>query len=374
MVDINSTRTLDELDVRPVINASATLTSLGGSLMPPEAIDAMADGARHFVDYQELQAAVGARIAKLTHNDAAYISSGAAAGITLSIAACMTHDNPGLTRSFPDANSFPRNEILVYQSQRNGYDYAASVTGANIIDVIAEPGHLASLITDKTAAVLWFAGSHLRGDTPSLEEIISIAHGARVPVIVDAAAQIPPISNLWSFTHKTGADIAIFSGGKGLRGPQASGLILGKRELIHAIGMNASPHYSIGRPMKVGKEELFGVLAAVEWSLAQNEPAQIDHYENIVNYWVDGLQDIHGIEASRGFPSEAGQPHARTILRVLPSSPMSRDTIHDALWEMTPRIAVLSEGVDILALNPQTLQPGEAEIVLAAVRSVLAEG
>lgn len=368
---MSDTRRLDELGLRPVINAAATLTALGGSLMPPEVVEAMAEGARHFVDYRELQAAVGAKIADLTHNEATYISSGAAAGITLSIAACMTKGNPALVRAFPNADAFPRNEILVYQSQRNGYDYAASVTGVKIIDVMAEPEHLASLVTTRTAAVLWFAGTKLRGDSPPLDEIIAVAHEAGVPVIVDAAAQIPPISNLWHFTRDLGADIAIFSGGKGLRGPQSSGLILGKRELIEAVGMNASPNYSIGRPMKVGKEELFGILAAVEWSLTQDEPAVIQDYEMIVKKWINDLQGLPGVEVSRGFPSEAGQPHARAIVRVLPSSPMTRDEIHDALWEMKPRIAVLSEGEDILALNPQTLQPGEADVVLGALRSVL---
>ncbi|HWV25547.1 MAG TPA: aminotransferase class V-fold PLP-dependent enzyme, partial [Thermomicrobiales bacterium] len=308
---------------------------------------------------------------EITHNEAAYISSGAAAGITLSIAACMTGNDRDLVRAFPDPAAFPRNEVLVYRTQRNGYDYAAAVTGVRMIDVSADPGHLASLIDERTAAILWFAGTRLRGDSPPIEEIVAVAHEAGVPVIVDAAAQIPPIANLWHFTRDCGADIAIFSGGKGLRGPQSSGLILGKRSLIDAVGINASPNYSIGRPMKVGKEELFGILAAVEWSLAQDELSQIESYDQIVRTWTDGLQGLPGIEVSRGFPSEAGQPHARAIVRVLPDSPLTRDAIHDALWERTPRIAVLSEGEDILALNPQTLQSGEAELVLTALRSVL---
>jgi L-seryl-tRNA(Ser) seleniumtransferase len=179
------------------------------------------------------------------------------------------------------------------------------------------------------------------------------------------------VSNLWRFTRDLGADIAIFSGGKGLRGPQSSGLVLGRKSLIEAIAINASPNYSIGRPMKVGKEELFGILAAVEWTLAQDETALIEGYERIVQYWLDGLEGLPGVEITRGFPSEAGQPHARVVIRVLPESSQSRDQIHIALWEMDPRIAVLTEGDDIFTLNPQTIEPGEAEIVLDAVQSVL---
>jgi L-seryl-tRNA(Ser) seleniumtransferase len=361
---------LEELGLRRVINASATLTALGGSLMPPEVVSAMAAGAEQFVDYRALQAAVGTRVAELTHNEAAYISSGAAAGVTLSIAACMTGTDLDLVRRFPDAEAFPRNEVLVYETQRNGYDYAAAVTGARMMDV-AGNDLLAERITEKTAAVLWFAGTRLRGDTPPLEEIIAIAHGAGIPVIVDAAAQIPAVSNLWHFSRNLGADLVIFSGGKGLRGPQSSGLILGRAHLIEVVGLNASPHYSIGRPMKVGKEELFGILAAVEWTLAQDEPAMVASYEETVRYWIDGLRGIPGIEVSRGFPSEAGQPHARAIVRVLPENPLGRDAIQEALWEMDPRIAVWPEGDDMIALNPQTIEPGEGEIVLASLRSVL---
>lgn len=361
----------EELGQRRVINAAATLTALGGSLMPPQVIEAMVAGARQFVDYPALQASVGAKIAEMTRNEAAFVSSGAAAGVTLSIAACMTGTDIRLVRAFPEADAFPRNEILIYRGQRNGYDYAASMTGARLLDVDASPDTLRDLMSERTAAVLWFAGTRLRGDTPELDEIVGIAHATGVPVIVDAAAQVPPVSNLWHFTRDLGADIAIFSGGKGLRGPQSSGLILGRKDLIDAVVINASPNYSIGRPMKVGKEELFGILAAVEWSLSQDEPALLDHYEEIVRYWMDGLEGLPGIEVTRGFPSEAGQPHARAIIRVLPNLALDRDSIKEALWERDPRILVLSAGDDAIALNPQTIETGEEEAVLAAMREVL---
>jgi uncharacterized pyridoxal phosphate-dependent enzyme len=374
MVDISESRTRDwhaELGLRRIINAGATLTALGGSLMPPEVVDAMVAGAETWVDYPALQAAVGERIAEMTHNEACYISSGAAAGITMTIAACMTGTNLDLVMRFPDSDAFPRNEVLVYRTQRNGYDYAASITGARMIDITGDPDGLREHLSERTAAVLWFAGTRLRGDTPDLEQIVAIAHAANVPVIVDAAAQIPPVSNLWHFTRDLGADIAIFSGGKGLRGPQSSGLILGRRALIDAVRLNASPNYSIGRPMKVGKEELFGILAAVEWTLAQDEPAMIAGYEAIVQGWLSALQGLPGVEIRRVFPSEAGQNHARAVVRVLPDSRMSRDEIRAALWDRDPRIAVFPEGDDLFTLNPQVIGPDEANLVAEAVREVL---
>ncbi len=364
----------DELEVRPVINAAATLTKLGGSRMPPPVVAAMAEAAGAFIDLHELHAKVGARLAEVTRNEAAYVSSGAAAGIVLSVAACITGDDPAMIDVFPGLEGVAKTEVVVHASQRNGYDYAARQTGASMIDIGGSAAELDGAITDKTACVLWFAGAHFADGAVPIADVISIAHGRGVPVIVDAAAQVPPISNLWHFTRELGADIAIFSGGKGLRGPQSSGLVLGSPAIIAGCRMNGSPNHSIGRPMKVGKEELCGILAAVEWSLGQDEPALLARYEAIVQSWIaglTGLPDVASVE--RGYPSEAGQPHARAIVHLAPAAGRSRDEIVAALWDRSPRIAVgLVNGQDdAFALNPQTIEAGEEDIVLAAVGEVL---
>lgn len=360
----------ETLGLRPVINASATLTRLGGSRMPPEVVSAMSAAAGAFIDLDEMQARVGQRIAELTRNEAAYVSSGAAAGITLSVAACIAGTDLNRVDAFPYLEGIPRSEVIVYRSQRNGYDYAARQTGARLVEVGPEESDLANAISDRTACILWFAGSHYADGALPLDEIVDIARARGVPVVVDAAAQIPPVSNLWHFTRNLGADIVIFSGGKGLRGPQSSGLILGKRELIEACRVNGNPNHSIGRPMKVGKEELAGVLAAVEWSLAQDEDAILAGYEDAVRLWIDGLTGIPGVSVERGYPSEAGQPHGRAIVRL---TGRSRDDVVAALWNGRPRIAVaaLKDDDTAIALNPQTLEPGEAEIVLRALRTIL---
>ena len=362
---------LDELGLRPVINASATLTRLGGSLMPPPVVEAMVAGARAWVDLPALQRAVGRRIAELTHNEACYISSGAAAGIVVAVASVLAGTDPERIASFPHLTGFDRTEIIIHRAQRNGYDYAARMTGARFVEIEGTPEALEGAITERTGAVLWFAGAHFAQGALPIEQVIGIAHRHGVPVIVDAAAQIPLIANLWRFTRDLGADIAVFSGGKGLRGPQSSGLVLGRADLIEGCIANGSPNYSIGRPMKVGKEELFGILAAVEWSLAQDEAAMLAGYERTVAMWVDGLQGIPGVTVARGYPSEAGQPHSRAIITLGPDAPMRRDDLVAALWSGDPPIAVGEPGPDAIALNPQTLAEGEAEIVLAAVRRVL---
>ena len=363
---------LAELEIRPVINASATLTALGGSLMPAPVRAAMEIGARHFVDLRELQRKVGARLAEMTHNEAAYVSSGAAGGITLAVAGCMAGTDPELIDSFPGPDGFEKNELIIHTSQRNGYDYAARMTGAKIVGIDGTVESFEAAITNHTAAILWFAGAHWAKEALPVEQVIALGKKHGVVVIVDAAAQVPLVENLWHFTRDLGADLAIFSGGKGLRGPQSSGLVLGRADLVKAVAANGAPNYAIGRPLKVGKEELLGCLAAVEWSLAQDEDAMLAGYEATVQMWIDGFHDVPGVVAERGYPSEAGQPHGRAILTIEEDARLDRDALHDALWEQHPRIAVSKIDERQIALNPQTLEPGEAEIVLEAIRGLLA--
>jgi len=361
----------ESLGLRPVINAAATLTKLGGSVMPPPVISAMAAAAQSFVDMHELQRRVGERIAAITHNEACYVTSGAAAGITLTVAACITGDDRTRLGDFPYLDGRPR-EVIVWRSQRNSYDYAARMTGARLREVGPTAAELANACCERTACILWFAGTHYKAGALPLADIVAVARQHAIPVLVDAAAQIPPIANLWRFTGEFGADAVIFSGGKGLRGPQPTGLVLGRRAIIEACRANGSPNHAIGRAMKVGKEELAGILAAVEWSLAQNEPALLASYEEAVICWLSEIGALPGVAVERGYPSEAGQPHSRAIIHLLPSAPLNRDALVTALWEQSPRIAVGTVGADAIALNPQTLQPGEAAIVTAAVKQALA--
>ncbi len=362
-----------ELGIAPVINAAATLTRLGGSRMPPPVVTAMAGAAGAFVDLPDLQRRIGARIAERTGNEAVYITSGAAAGIVVAVAACIAGTDPERIATFPCGGG-EEWEVIVPRSQRNGYDYAARQTGARMIEVGELPAELQAALSERTACILWFAGAHFAAGAPRIEQVLTVAraHG-NVPVLVDAAAQIPPIANLWHFTRELGVDAAIFSGGKGLRGPQSSGLVVGREAIIEGCRANGNPNHSIGRPMKAGKEELVGLLAAVEWALAQDEPAILDGYEQSVRCWVEGLDGIPGVTVERGYPSEAGQPHGRAIVRIGPPCSWTRDEVVGALWARSPRIAVGTSDLDpdAIALNPQTLEPGEDALVLAALREVL---
>lgn len=363
-----------ELGVRPVINAAATLTRLGGSLMPPHVLEAMTEASRHFVDLNELQQRVGERIAALTNNEAAYVCTGAAAGLTLATAACIAGKDPAAIRQLPDLTGL-KDEVIIHRAHRNGYDHAVRQVGVRVVE-IGYPGgtahwELERAITPQTAAIFWFQGAMSGpGDIP-LQDVINIGHAHGVPVIVDGAAQLPPVSNLWNFTQM-GADLAVFSGGKDLRGPQASGLMVGRRDLIEACAVNGSPNHSIGRPMKVGKEEMVGLLAAVQWYLGLDHEGRVGQCEEIVATWNAALNRAPGVIARRDFPNEAGQPLAWCLVTIDPAKAgLTKEEIVAQLWAGEPAIAVASGSGDSFHLNPMTLEPGEENIVLKRLLEIL---
>lgn len=361
-----------DLGIRPLINASATLTRLGGSVMPPEVLEAMQDAARYHIELDDMQRLVGAQIAKLTHNEAAFVATGASAGITLAAAALMAGKNPAFIQQLPDTMGMPKTEFIVHKSHRNGYDHAIRAAGGKVVEIgtalHTHEWELGHAINERTAAIFWFQGAMTGiGDLP-LAKVIEIAKARGVPVIVDAAAQLPPVENLWKFTQM-GATMAIFSGGKDLRGPQASGLCVGSAELISAMAMNGSPNHSVGRGMKVGKEEMAGLLAAVKRYLLLDHEARLLKDERVVAKWNEALCGIPGVCAERSWPNEAGQPLPRT--RVVFDPPYDRDAIIAKLMSGEPAIAVSPGKANDIYLNPMSLEGDEAEIVLNRLIEIL---
>ncbi len=363
------------LRIRTVINGNATLTRLGGSIMPPEVVAAMADAAKHFVDIIELQKRVGEEIAKLTHNEAAYVSCGAAAALTLSTAACITGLDADKREKLPYLDAAMKSEVIVHRHGRVGYDFAVRQVGVTFVEIGNENGttsdELENAITEKTAAIFYFANPGREHLWVPYEEAISIAKRHNVPLIVDAAAQLPPPENLWRFTQR-GADLALFSGGKGLQGPQSSGLIVGKKSLIEAIAFNGPPHPFIGRGMKVGKEEMVGLLAAVEWYLNQDHDKLQQSYEDQVTYYDTVFADFQGVTVHRSFPSEAGQPMPRTEIRFdAEQLGITRDEILQQLAAGEPSIDIAGVGTNGVVINGQTLMPEEVEIIAQRLKEIL---
>jgi uncharacterized pyridoxal phosphate-dependent enzyme len=309
---------------------------------------------------------VGERLAELTHNEAAYVCSGAAAGLVLATAICVTDGNADLIHCFPHIDHL-KNEVIVHHNQRNGYDYAVRQVGVNVIEIGdkngTKPEDLRAAISPKTAAIFWFQGAMTSDLNLPLSEVIQIANEHNIPVIVDAAAQLPPVENLWRFTGM-GAALAVFSGGKDLRGPQSSGLIVGKHSLIKGIPQHGNPNAAIGRPMKVGKEEMMGLLAAVERYLKLDHHAREQYCETTVADWCTTLNQVDGLTAQRDFPNEAGQPLPRCLVTIdAAQCGITRDSMIEQLLQGNPAISVASHNEHQLYLNPMTLETGEERIV-----------
>jgi L-seryl-tRNA(Ser) seleniumtransferase len=366
------------LGVTPVINCATTFTLIGGSIMEPQVAQAMADAAGAFVNINDLQAAVGRRLAELTRNEAAYVSNGAAAGLAIATAACMAGDDPALIARLPSDLNGMKNEVVVHRSQRNWYDIGIRMTGAKLVEIghvlQTQDWELDAAINERTAAVFYFAGPHLNRNTLPLPYVIERAHARGVPVIVDAAAQVPPVSKLWHFTRDLGADLAVYSGGKALRGPQNSGLCVGSADLVRKMQYVGPPNQRFGRALKVGKETMIGLLAAVEAFVNRDHEADAQQWSDTVNAWLTTWSTAApaGVQVTREETLGEGVPIPRVVLGLSDQAEWSQDELIERLRAGDPPIEVVRNGTNGIALTPYLLQDGEADIVSTRVRDMLA--
>lgn len=260
-----------ELGVTPVVNGAGTYTVLGGSLMYPEVIEAMRLGNEKFVDMNELEVAAGKKMAELCKMPPGYtglVTAGAAAALLVGYAAILTGDNPDYIKQIPDLTGMPKSEVIIQKSHRYPFDHQVRQTGVKLVEVETRE-ELIAAINPRTAA-LHFTNLFNEEGRVKVDEFVRIAHQHNLPAFNDAAADTPPISRLWKYTHM-GYDLVTISGGKDIRGPQAAGLLMGREELIANALLNMSPQEdTIGRPCKVGKEEICGMLKALEMFVASD--------------------------------------------------------------------------------------------------------
>ena len=372
----------EKLGVRTLINAVGNGTAIGGSIMRPEVFAAMEQASHSFVRLPELLDKAGRRVAELAGVEAAYITSGAAAGVTVAVAACMTGRDDAKVHQLPNTDGL-KDEVIIQVMQRNFYELMIRLAGARLIEVgLANqtyPWHIESAINEQTAAIVHFVAYSPPQDLP-IETVIEIAHKHGLPVIVDAAAELPPFSNLRRYADM-GADLTIFSGGKGLRGPQSSGLILGRKDLIAACAMHSNPNHGVGRPAKVGKEEIIGLVTALELFASEEfAQAELESYEERTAFIVEALSHTPGVVAYRetappsylsnlsgAAPEGVPVAHVEWLEATIPKS---KDEVRQELAEGSPAImAALSPKGIILA--PHTLQPGEERIVADRVAQLL---
>jgi uncharacterized pyridoxal phosphate-dependent enzyme len=362
----------EELGIKRVINAWGPMTVIGGSRMLPEVLAAMAEAGRAFVDLNELHQKAGARIAQLIGVEGCYIVTGCAAGLTIATAAIVAGTDPARIDRLPDTTGM-KNEIVVQRSHRNGYDHAVRQVGVKLIEIgggrSTHRWELENAINANTAAVFHTYASWTFDLPIKLSEVVEVAHAKGVPVIVDAAAEVPPLKNLRGLSA-TGADVVVFSGGKGLRGPQATGLVLARPEIIRACAANGSPNHSIGRPMKVGKEEIVGMVRAVELYLKQDHEAVYDRWRSQLSFIEWALAGLPGVTTER---TEAAYSEGIPATRVAIDPDVagrSALALAQTLADGEPGIRVAADEKAITVV-PQFLEEGEEEIVAERLRQAL---
>jgi len=371
----------EKLGVTKIINAAGTYTALTASIMPPAVQAAVAQAAQHPVRLAELQKAAGEYIAKRLQCEAALVTAGAASGLTLATAACVTRGHADAIGKIPVDLSGLKNEVIVQKAHRNDYDHALLNCGVRLVEV-ETPAEYERAFSEKTAMAHFFNAA--AEGSISREDWVRVAHSHQVPCLNDAAADVPPISNLWDYS-RMGFDLVTFSGGKGMRGPQNAGLLLGRKDLIGAAAANAMPiSATIGRGMKVAKEEIVGMVAAVDWFLSQTDEGMEAEFTARARRIADHLKAIPGLRSRIAIPPVANRvPHLvltydQGRVRISPTE------VADALRQGSPCIELNpatgqknAHGVtgdeDAIVVGVWMLQPGEDLIVAQRLQEVLSK-
>ncbi len=366
----------EELGITRVINAGATMTFLSGSLMMPETVEAINATAHDFADMYELQDKIGAKMAEMLHCEAAMVTSGAAAALVLGTAAVITGTDAEKRKQLPHIPG-PGPEVIMQKSHRYLFDQAITTTGAKIIEVEG-PDEMEKAINENTIMALFFNGAVSWfgiKDSISHEKFVAVCKGHNIPSFIDAAADVPPVENLFKY-QKMGFDLVTFSGGKMIRGPQSAGILFGRKDLIEAAKLNSSPHEApIGRPMKVNKEEMFGMYAALKSYLER------DHEKE----WQDWLARAESIKSEIvTIRSVKGATHVPDgPANVVPSLHVTWDQkqvkitpkeVHEALKSGTPSIFCAlgqKDGEALLSVGLVLLRPEQVAIVANRIKEVL---
>jgi L-seryl-tRNA(Ser) seleniumtransferase len=354
------------IGVRPFINLTGTFTINGGALELPEVRDACHQAADYAVDIDELMEKVGARIAELVGSEGAIVTSGAAAALSHATAACIVGTDPELMQQLPDLTGL-RDEVITFKESRNVYDHAFRSWGARVIEVeTAEAFHAA--LGPRTAIVAVLGTGEARG-AMRLEAIVAAAHKVGVPVIVDAAAELPRRPDPYL---TRGADLVAYSGGKVIRGPQCAGLLIGRKDLVWAAYMNGAPHHAVGRMMKVGKEEIIGMLAAVEVLMSRGIDEDFRRWTSYLQEISDAVTQVPGVRTAMQKPA-GDTPYPWMIIEWDPAQVgITAGDVHDQLLEGEPRVMSHAAGDGYsFRVRPPAIRPGDQTLAGSRIAEVL---
>ena len=376
----------DKLGVTKIINAAGTYTTLTAACMPPVVLAAVQKAALHPVRLHDLQVKSGEYIAKRLQCEGAVVTSGAAGAITLATAACMQNANNIDPMAMPQAIDGMKNQVIVQKAHRYGYDHAMFLCGARVTEVVTLDDYKRACASGNAVMTNFFNAAEEEDGVAGTaqigrEEWLRVAHEHNIPCHIDAAADMPPISNLWKYTGM-GFDLVAFSGGKGIRGPQNAGLLLGKKHLIDLAHQNNNPEEGVGRGMKVAKEQIVGMVAAVDWVLSHTEESMQGDYQKRVDLIVATVKGIPSVRTETVVPRIANHvPHL--LIRFDPSvSGITTKEIVAKLREGTPSIELnpntghppnqgIPSDANTLVVGVWMMQPGEDAIVGRRIREVL---
>jgi L-seryl-tRNA(Ser) seleniumtransferase len=361
---------LEKIGVRQVINAGGTVTLAGGSNMAPETTAAMAEVANAFVFVEELNAAVGKKIAEATGAEAGYVTSCSSAAMTIAAAACIAGTDPVAISRLPDSSGL-KNEFLIHRSHRIGYDQAYRVGGAKLVEFglpyKTAAWEMEAAITDKTAAAVYHDTPNVGPGALPFAEFVDIAHKHNLPVIVDSASMLPPVDHLRRWIRQ-GADLVIYSGGKGIRGPQDSGLLAGRADLIAAARLNGPPHASVGRGMKTSKEAMVGLWVALDAFLKH------DHEADFAAHLAQAKALAAFFETcadTRVVVNDNREEWPAPILRVFATAPSwDPAEVDAALMAGDPPIKIVHEFGGLL-IHTHGLYPGQEQIIIDRLSELL---
>jgi L-seryl-tRNA(Ser) seleniumtransferase len=357
------------LGVQPIINARGMNTMASGSLMPQPVLDAIAEAATAFVDMEELNRKAGEHIARLIGVEAAHVTSGSAGGLLLSAAAVIAGDDPKAIVQLPDTTGL-KDGIVIEACRRIRYDQALRTAGARLIEVGDEngctPEQMEAGIDDRTAAIMYIVSPYLGTSGVSVEQAIDIAHRNGLPIIVDGASTLPPVSHLTRWTS-LGADLVINSGGKGIRGPQGSGLLLGRKDLIRAAAANGAPNGAIGRPAKVSKEDIVGLVTALELFLEEDWTIEWNKHLEEARLIVGSLDGLPGVSAIVDEDSSVWTSPTILVSVDEKQTGLTPDLLEQRLRTGEPKILTRAFQGKLL-VDPHNLRGDDASIVARRLR------
>ncbi len=356
-----------ELGLRTFINAAGTYTAMTGSLMHKEVTDAISYGATEYVNLDELHDKVGERIAELLECEYATVTSGAFGAMTIGLAGIMCGMDEEKVAQLPDTTGL-KDEVIVQKGHSIGYTHALINTGAKIVE-IETAKELEKAINDKTA-MLWFLNANTENGEIKWEEFIALGKKHNVPTFIDCAADVPPVENLFKFT-KLGFDLVCFSGGKGIRGPQSAGLLLGKRKYIEAARLHTPPRgTTIARGMKVNKEEVLGMMVALELYLSRDHDKEWALWESQIKLISDSALSVKGVETEIHVPQHANHVPSLYIRWDEKVVGISTDAMRKKLRDGHPSIETVGNKEQV-GITTWMMEPGQERIVAQRVKEVL---